>query len=94
MILAPGTLYRTKEMWWFLYPDAYQPRTTLTMSNRAALEAAAYWTKRLGIRILKPGTCFVVLEETQSTCLRVLATDGQSGWLEVDAWNLSDIEEL
>ena len=87
-----GKLYKTKELYWMLYPS----KDTAAVGGHAPLDhvAAAYWSKQLNnVSYISPNSMFVLLEENGKYC-KVLSTEGMVGWIILAGWFKRDIEEV
>ena len=92
-----GKLYKTKELYWLLYPSKDIARTARC---GAAAEAHAAnwvncWSKHLNCNVsyISPNSLFMLLEQTDRFC-RILSTEGKIGWIYFTEWYKGDIEEV
>jgi len=103
-----GKLYKTKELYWLLYPSKDIARTAaeehLAAADAAAAPAAAeahaanwvnYCSKRLDCNVsyISPNSLFMLLEHTGKFC-KILSTEGSIGWIILADWCKDSIEEV
>jgi hypothetical protein len=96
-----GKLYKTKDLYWILYPskdiaDLVAADAALARHPAAAAATtAAYWSKRLNnnVSYIAQNSMFMLLEQ-DGMLSKVLSTEGMVGWIYLALWCKDDIMEV
>jgi hypothetical protein len=93
-----GKLYQIKKKYWLLYPSGELATSCAAVTSEHYVEShVIYWSERLkcNVSYVCPGTLFLLLEKKdfEYGCgCKILAADGQIGWLFYIHYAASDIE--
>ena len=97
-----GKLYQAKNYHWMLYPSkdiaikaVVKKRASSIVHVTTVANLTDYWSRYFSCNIsaVKPKSIFVFLEQDKNFC-KVLTTNGELGWIHIEEWCKSDIEEV